>query len=322
MESESGKVAPAVSSAGAGSVSSNQAAPKNVARGLTLGLSAYLIWGSFPIIITLLGFATPWEIVVWRILFGLVAGVLFILVGRSWRTFVSVFANRQARPWLVLSSVMIMINWTVYVYGVAIGHVVESSLGYFINPLVTIVLAVFFLREKLRPLQWVAVGLGAVAVLTLTIDYGRLPWIALTLAGSFGLYGLAKNKLADQVTALHSYTFETVVLAPVALAMLVGVAASGPVEFIRHGWAGATGLALYGFLTAIPLILFGVAAQHLPLSWIGFMQYLTPIIQFSLGILYFQEEMPAARWAGFALVWLGLSVLSADMIRRSRQYAR
>jgi len=293
--------------------------PKNVARGLTLGLSAYLIWGSFPIIISLLGFATPWEIVVWRILFGLIAGVLFILVGRSWRTFVSVFSNRKARPWLILSSIMIMINWTVYVYAVAIGHVVESSLGYFINPLVTIVLAVFFLRERLRPLQWVAVGLGLVAVLTLTFDYGRLPWIALSLAISFGLYGLAKNKLGDQVTALHSYTFETVVLTPVAIAMLVFVASTGSIEFTRHGWAGATGLALYGFLTAIPLILFGVAAKHLPLSWIGFMQYLTPIIQFILGITYFHEAMPAARWVGFALVWLGLSVLSVDMLRRARK---
>jgi chloramphenicol-sensitive protein RarD len=212
---------------------------------------------------------------------------------------------------------MIMINWTVYVYAIAIGHVVESSLGYFINPLVTIVLAVFFLSERLRPLQWVAVGLGLVAVLTLTIDYGRPPWVALSLAISFGLYGLAKNKLADQVTALHSYTFETVVLAPVALAMLAWVASTGPIEFTQHGWAGATGLALYGFLTAIPLILFGVAAQHLPLSWIGFMQYLTPIIQFLLGIFYFQEAMPAARWVGFALVWLGLSVLSVDMLRRA-----
>ena len=293
--------------------------PKNVARGLTLGLSAYLIWGSFPIVISLLGFATPWEIVVWRILFGLIAGVLFILVGRSWRTFVSVFSNRKARPWLILSSIMIMINWTVYVYAVAIGHVVESSLGYFINPLVTIVLAVFFLRERLRPLQWVAVGLGLVAVLTLTFDYGRLPWIALSLAISFGLYGLAKNKLGDQVTALHSYTFETVVLTPVAIAMLVFVASTGPIEFTRQGWAGATGLALYGFLTAIPLILFGVAAKHLPLSWIGFMQYLTPIIQFILGITYFHEAMPAARWVGFALVWLGLSVLSVDMLRRARK---
>lgn len=293
------------------------AQPKNAAKGLTLGLSAYLIWGSFPVIITLLGFASPWEIVVWRILFGLVAGLLFVVVARSWQTFVSVFRNRQARPWLALSSVMIMVNWTVYVYAIAIGHVVESSLGYFINPLVTIVLAVFFLSERLRPLQWVAVGLGLVAVLTLTIDYGRLPWVALSLAISFGLYGLAKNKLADQVTALHSYTFETVALAPVALAMLAWVASTGPIEFTQHGWAGATGLALYGFLTAIPLILFGVAAQHLPLSWIGFMQYLTPIIQFLLGIFYFQEAMPTARWVGFALVWLGLAVLSADMLRRA-----
>lgn len=304
MESESSKAAPAA---------------KNVARGLTLGLSAYLIWGSFPIVISMLGFATPWEIVVWRILFGLLAGVLFILVGRTWKTFLTVFRNRQALPWLALSSVVIMINWTVYVYGVSIGHVVESSLGYFINPLVTILLAVFLLGERLRKLQWLAVALGVVAVATLTVDYGRLPWIALTLAGSFALYGLAKNKLADQVSALHSYTFETVVLAPVAIGMLIWVAMNGPVQFVNSGWLGATGLAIYGFLTAIPLILFGVAAQNLPLSWIGFMQYLTPVLQFILGIVYFHEQMPLARWVGFVLVWAGLAALSTDMIRRGRQ---
>ncbi len=299
---------------------SNKGTPteKNIARGLTLGLTAYLIWGSFPIIISMLGFATPWEIVVWRILFGLLAGVLFILVGRSWRTFLSVFKNRAALPWLALSSIVIMINWTVYVYGVSIGHVVESSLGYFINPLVTILLAVFLLGERLRKLQWLAVALGVVAVATLTLDYGRLPWIALTLAGSFALYGLAKNKLADQVSALHSYTFETVVLTPVAIGMLIWVALNGSVQFVTSGWLGASGLAIYGFLTAIPLILFGVAAQNLPLSWIGFMQYLTPVLQFILGIVYFQEQMPVARWVGFVLVWAGLAALSTDMIRRSR----
>ncbi len=212
---------------------------------------------------------------------------------------------------------MIMINWTVYVYGVSIGHVVETSLGYFINPLVTIVLAVFFLKERLRPAQWVAVGFGLVAVCVLTFDYGRLPWVALTLAVSFGFYGLAKNKMSGAVSALHSYTIETVLLAPVAIAMLFWVAASGPVAFISQGWLAASGLAFYGVMTAVPLILFGVAAKHLPLSWIGFMQYLTPTLQFLLAIFIFKEEMPATRWLGFVLVWAALAVLTADMLKRS-----
>ena len=291
--------------------------PKNVARGLTLGLTAYLIWGSFPVIIKLLGFASPWEIVVWRILFGLAAGAVFITFAKSWLTFVAVFRDRKTMTWIALSSVMIMINWVVYVYGVSINHVVETSLGYFINPLVTIVLAVFFLRERLRPAQWVAVGFGLVAVCVLTFDYGRLPWIALSLAVSFGFYGLAKNKMSGAVSALHSYTIETVLLAPVAIAMLVWVAVSGPVAFISHGWLAASGLAFYGVMTAVPLILFGVAAKHLPLSWVGFMQYLTPSIQFLLAIFVFKEDMPATRWLGFVLVWAALAVLTADMLKRS-----
>ena len=291
--------------------------PKNIARGLTLGLTAYLIWGSFPVIIKLLGFASPWEIVVWRILFGLTAGAVFISFAKSWRAFAAVFQDRKSMAWIALSSVMIMINWTVYVYGVSIGHVLETSLGYFINPLVTIVLAVFFLGERLRPAQWVAVGFGLVAVCILTFDYGRLPWVALTLAVSFGFYGLAKNKMSGAVSALHSYTVETVLLAPVAIAMLVWVAASGPVAFISQGWLAASGLAFYGVMTAVPLILFGVAAKHLPLSWIGFMQYLTPTLQFMMAIFIFKEDMPATRWLGFVLVWVGLAVLSADMLKRS-----
>jgi chloramphenicol-sensitive protein RarD len=242
---------------------------------------------------------------------------VFITFANSWRAFVAVFRDRKSMIWIALSSVMIMINWTVYVYGVSIGHVVETSLGYFINPLVTIVLAVFFVNERLRSSQWVAVGLGLVAVCILAFDYGRLPWVALTLAISFGFYGLAKNKMSGAVSALHSYTVETVLLAPVAIAMLVWVAASGPVAFFTQGWLAAIGLAFYGVMTAVPLILFGVAAKHLPLSWIGFMQYLTPTIQFLLAILVFKEEMPATRWLGFVLVWLGLAVLSVDMLKRS-----
>ena len=221
--------------------------------------------------------------------------------------------------WILLSSVSVMINWTVYVYAVANHHVVESSLGYFINPLITILIAVVALREKLRPLQWVAVGFGAVAVGILTFDYGRLPWIALALASSFGIYGLAKNKMGDLVTPLHSYTIETVLLTPVALLMLLAVGMNGPITFVTQGWLAATGLAIYGVMTAVPLILFGVAAKNLPLSWIGLMQYLTPILQFSLGVLYFKEDMPLARWYGFGLVWCALAILSVDMLRRVRK---
>ncbi|MEY4390968.1 MAG: hypothetical protein RLZZ400_711 [Actinomycetota bacterium] len=293
--------------------------PKNITRGLSLGFTAYFIWGSFPVIISLLSFATPWEIVVWRIIFGLAAGLVFIAIARSGRQFLNAFKSKRIMLWILLSSISVMINWTVYVYAVANHHVVESSLGYFINPLITILIAVVALREKLRPLQWVAVGFGAVAVGILTFDYGRLPWIALALASSFGIYGLAKNKMGDLVTPLHSYTIETVLLTPVALLMLLSVGINGPITFVTQGWLAATGLAIYGVMTAVPLILFGVAAKNLPLSWIGLMQYLTPILQFSLGVLYFKEDMPLARWYGFGLVWCALVILSVDMLRRVRK---
>ena len=293
---------------------------KNIGKGLTYGLLAYFLWGSFPIFIKMLGFATPWEIVVWRVVFGCLAGLVFITVGRSWKTFLAVTKDRRLMGWISIAAVLIMINWMVYVYGVASKHIVESSLGYFINPLVTIVLAIFFLGERLRRLQWVAVGLGVVAVGVLTFEYGRLPWIALTLAGSFGIYGLAKNKMSSGVSALHSYTLETLLLMPVTLGMLVWVAMSGPVAF-GTSVIGSAGLAFYGVMTAIPLILFGVAANHLPLSWVGFMQYLTPSIQFLLAIFVFGEVMPPSRWIGFGLVWLALVFLSWDMVsaRKNRR---
>ena len=293
---------------------------KNVAKGLGLGLTAYLIWGSFPLIITgLASFANPWEIVVWRIVFGFATAVLLISVTRSWASLRAVFKNRSMLGWIGLSSVLIMINWQVYVIGIASGRVLETSLGYFINPLVTIVLAVFFLREKLNLVQWMAVALGAVAVTVLSIDYGHLPWVALTLAATFGVYGLAKNKLGGQVTPLNSYAIESGALLPVAIIQGAIVASISPgLQITSQGWQGVAGLAFFGIMTAIPLILFGTAAENLPLSWIGFMQFMTPSIQFVLGLTVFKEQMSPARWVGFILVWLALLILTSDALKRNQ----
>ena len=293
---------------------------KNVAKGLGLGLTAYLIWGSFPLIITgLASFANPWEIVVWRIVFGFATAVLLICVTRSWASLRAVFRNRSMLGWIGLSSVLIMINWQVYVIGIASGRVLETSLGYFINPLVTIVLAVFFLREKLNLVQWMAVALGAIAVTVLSIDYGHLPWVALTLAATFGVYGLAKNKLGGQVTPLNSYAIESGALLPVAIIQGAIVASISPgLQITSQGWQGVAGLAFFGIMTAIPLILFGTAAENLPLSWIGFMQFMTPSIQFVLGLTVFKEQMSPARWVGFILVWLALLILTSDALKRNQ----
>lgn len=291
-------------------------------KGIGYGLSAYLIWGSFPLVIAMLSFADPFEIVVWRVIFGFAFGLAVILLTRKFSEYLAVFKKPKQLLWISLAAVVIYINWQVYVYAVADNHVLEASLGYFINPLVTIALATIFLKEKLNVLQWVAVGLGGVAVLILTFNYGQPPVIALTLALSFGIYGLAKNRLGGKVSALNSFTVETTLLLPLGIIQLVVLAGMMQIQFGYAGLVPSLGLAAYGVLTAIPLLLFGAAAKRVPLSYIGFMQYLTPTLQFLIGLLVFQEPMPAARWLGFAMVWFALSILSVDALRQLRNRSK
>lgn len=301
-------------------VSNSETKQKNIAKGLSLGLFAYLIWGSFPLIITgLASFANPWEIVVWRIVFGFVTAVILIAVTRTWKSLFAVFKDKRMLFWIAVSSVFIVINWQVYVIGVSAGRVIETSLGYFINPIFTVLIAVIHLREKLNKVQWTAVGIAFAAVTVLTIDYGHLPWIALTLAGSFGIYGLAKNKLGGKVSALNSYTLESGALLPLAFIQAFIVASIAPgLQITQHGWEGVVGLAVFGVLTAVPLILFGSAAENLPLSWVGFMQFSAPTIQFIIAITVLQEQMPPVRWVGFVMVWTALIILTTDALKRSR----
>jgi chloramphenicol-sensitive protein RarD len=292
-------------------------------RGLLVGVSAYLIWGSFPLIISMLGFASPFEIVVWRIVFGFLVAVALISFTKSWADLVAVVKQPRLMIWVVVSSFFILANWQIYVIAISEHHVVESALGYFINPLVTILLAVVFLRERLRKLQWAAVAMGAIAVTVLTIDYGRLPWIALILAGSFGIYGLAKSKLGGKVSAINSYALESGILLPVAAIQgsIIGATSSG-LQFGANGLWGAAGLIFFGIMTAVPLIMFGTAAKYLPLSVVGLMQYMTPTIQFILALTVFHEAMPPARWFGFVIVWVGLAFLTTDMLRQTRKSVR
>lgn len=290
--------------------------------GLTYGLSAYLIWGSFPLFIAAASFASPFEVVVWRVVFGFLLAITLVFVTRSHRPLWRVMRNPKQLGWLGLAAIFIYVNWQVYVIAVVTGNVIESALGYFINPLITVLLAVLVLREKLRPGQWVALGIGAVAVTVLTFDYGRIPFIALILAGSFGIYSLAKNRLGGKLTALHSFTLESGVLLPIAIVQFFITAAFTPIQFGVVGLPGTLALVSFGLMTAVPLILFGAAASRIPLATIGFIQYLTPIIQFSLGLFYFQEEMPVVRWIGFILVWTGLVVLTSDALVAQRRRNR
>ncbi len=281
------------------------------------GLSAYLIWGSFPLIIAAASFADPFEVVVWRVVFGFIFAALLVSIVGGWKEILQIVKSAQRLKWVAVASLMIYINWVVYVVAVATGNVIESSLGYFINPLVTVLFAVLLLKEKLRPMQWVALSIGAVAVVVLTLDYGRLPFIAIALAVSFGIYSLAKNRVGKKIPALQSFTIESGLVVPVALVQLWLVSQSAQI-MLFSGFVETSILVGFGILTAIPLILFGAAASRVPLSTIGFIQYLTPTIQFSIGFFVFGEPMPTVRWIGFALVWVSLAILTFDALKRKR----
>lgn len=292
-----------------------------VTTGLLLGVSAYLIWGSFPLIITASTFANPFEVVVWRVVFGFAFAALLLTVTRGWGEVAELIRNPKRLKWLVVAAIFIFINWETYVVAVATKNTIETSLGYFINPLITIVFAVVFLGERLRRNQWIALSLGFIAVLVLTFDYGRPPWIAFVLALSFAIYSLSKNKVGGKVKALQSFAIESALVMPIAIIQLAIVAASTPIMIFTGVWEFSV-LVAFGTLTAVPLILFGAAASRIPLSSIGFIQYLTPTLQFLTAYFILQEPMPAVRWVGFALVWLSLVVLSLDAIGNKRHQAK
>jgi chloramphenicol-sensitive protein RarD len=283
--------------------------------GLGFGVGAYLIWGSFPLLIQLSKFASPFETVVWRVVFGFLFAALLVTLTKSWSQILSLVKNPKQLGWVAVAAIFIFINWQVYVVAVVTGNVIETSLGYFINPLVTVMFAVLLLKEKLRRIQWVALSVGFIAVLVLTLDYGRPPWIAIILALSFGTYSLAKNKVGKKVGALQSFTIESAMVLPIAIVQLIVVASLGPVMLLS-GPMEASVLIGFGIMTAVPLILFGAAASRVPLSMIGFIQYLTPVLQFSAGYFILGEEMPAVRWIGFGLVWVSLVILTTDALRK------
>lgn len=286
-------------------------------RGLVFGVSAYLLWGLFPLYWGLLEPSGPLEILAHRIVWSLVfvLGVLAVL--RRWTWLRSLPSRRRSLGLLVVAAVLLGANWYVYIYGVNSGQVVETSLGYFINPLVAILLGVVVLRERLRTTQWTALGLGALAVAVLAVDYGRLPWIAIVLAFSFGTYGLLKKVVG--APAVEGLAVESAALVLPAVAYLVWLTASGDAAF-GHVSVGHTLLMVgAGVTTAIPLLFFAGAANRVPLSTLGVLQYLAPVLQFLIGVFVFAEDMPAARWAGFGLVWVALAVFTVDGVRHHRR---
>ena len=292
--------------------------------GLALGVGAYLCWGLFPLYWPLLEPAGALEALSHRVVWSLGFVAVLLTLTRRWGAFRTLWRDPVRLLFLGLASVVIAVNWGAFIWGVTNGHVIETSLGYFINPLVTVLLAVLVLGERLRPVQWVAVGIGTVAVVVLTVDYGRLPYVALVVAASFAVYGFLKKRA--QLGALESLAVETALLTPVALAYLGFLQVTGGLAFGHEGTANALLLAGTGVVTAVPLLMFGGAATRLNLSTLGLLQYLGPILQFVFGLVVFGEHMSGARWAGFVLVWLALVLFTADALgsrgRARRRAAR
>ena len=288
-------------------------------RGILYGLGAYVLWGAVPVFWPLIARAGALEILAHRIIWSLVVCVVLLLtvVPRGWW-------GRIGRPrtlvMLTVAAAVVSVNWGVYIWAVINGHVVETALGYYINPILSIVIGVVLLRERLAPLQWASVGLAALAVVVLTVDYGRPPWVALTLATSFAFYGLVKKQVNGG--AVETMTVESAVLTPVALGYLGYLQLTGGMTFGHLGWAHTLLLMAAGLITVVPLLFFAAAATRLPLSTLGLLQYIAPTLQFLLGVLYFGEAMSPGRWVGFALVWLALVILTVYGVRQAGRSRR
>jgi chloramphenicol-sensitive protein RarD len=282
--------------------------------GFVASIAANLLWGLFPLYWPLLKPAGEAEILAHRMIWSaaVLALVLSLTSGFRWARSL----GRRRVLLLCLAAVLITINWGMYIYGVNSGHVVEASLGYFINPLVTVALAVAFLGERMRSLQWAAVAIAALAVIVLAVDYGHPPWIALTLAISFALYGFVKKRVG--IDGVHSLSIETAFLLVPASSYVIWLQASGRGTFVSDGVGHALLLIGAGVVTAVPLILYGAATYRVPLAVVGLMQYLMPVIQFLIGVLVDHEAMPPGRLAGFALVWVALGVFTVDALRSLR----
>ncbi|MFF9146926.1 EamA family transporter RarD [Streptomyces sp. NPDC014861] len=300
----------AAGGSGAGTDAENRA-------GLLYGIAAYAVWGLVPLYWPLLKPASAGEILAHRMVWSFAFVGLALLVLRRWGWVKELAADPRKLGLLTIAATVITVNWGLYIWSVNNGHVVEASLGYFINPLVTIALGVLVLKERLRPAQWAAVGIGFAAVLVLAIGYGRPPWVSLTLAFSFAVYGLVKKKV--NLGGLESLAAETAVQFLPALGYLLLLGSQSTLAFGSEGAGHMALLASTGLVTAIPLVCFGAAAIRVPLSTLGLLQYLAPIFQFLLGVVYFHEAMPPERWAGFSLVWLALTLLTWDALRTARR---
>lgn len=286
-------------------------------QGFIYGFTAYLIWGLFPLYWKLLDHSGAIELLAHRILWSLVTIVILVVVLRKFGQVKALLREPRRRWPLVAAAFLISANWGTYIWAVNHGHVVETSLGYFITPLFTVLLGVFVLKERLRTAQWIALAIAFVAVVGLAIENGRPPWVAIILTFSFGLYGLAKKQAG--AGAIEGMAVESGTVAPLAAAAIVLLGLQGDSTVTHHGTAYLVLVLLTGPITAVPLLLFGAAATRVSMTTLGLLNYIAPIMQFTVGVLVFHEAMSSMRWAGFGLVWLALVIFTWDSMNRRRQ---
>ena len=291
-------------------------------KGLFYALGAYLLWGVMPLYVVLMSGINAVELVGWRVLASLVFAAIFLSVLGGWRRVRALFANWRAMLWLSAAGITILVNWTTFAIAVLSDRVLDTSLGYFLNPLVSVILAVLLLGERMRPLQWVAAGLMVVAVVVMIVGYGTVPIIALILAASFGTYGMLKKRIGAKVDALAGFTVETTATLPFAIGMLVVVGTTTGLTVVDSPPQMPWLIAGFGLMTALPLLLFAAAARRLTLVMLAFLQYLAPSMSFVFGVFLLGEPMPIERLLGFAVVWLALIVLTADTVLEARRTRR
>lgn len=291
--------------------------------GTLYAIGAYLLWGLLPLYFLVLAPSGALEVVSWRVLFSLVFCVLLLTVIRGgWRRLLAIMRRPRWMMLLAAASALILANWLIYVFAVYSGQIVEAALGYFITPIVSVLLGVTVLRERLRPLQWAAICLSVVAVVVLVIGHGSFPWVALGLALSFGFYGLVKRAVGSSVDAVSGLTVETALSSPLAAIAVVWLLSQDQLTFGAISALHTGLLLLAGVVTAMPLLLFAAGARRLSLAAIGLVQYIGPILQLLVGVVIMHEEMPLERWIGFVIVWLALAVLTFDLFRHgTRQRA-
>jgi len=304
-------------------VSSVPRASSSQTSGVAYAGGAYLLWGVLPLYFLLLVPTGPWEVVAWRVLLSFVFCLLLLTVMRGWTAFLAIIRRPKLLGWTALAGLLIYVNWQVFLIGTLTGNVVETSLGYFINPITTVLLGVFVLRERIRRLQWAAIAIASVAVVVIIVAHGEFPWIALSLTASFGLYGLIKKQIGPAVDAVSGLTLESFWLIPIAVVQLILVAQTpaGLTMGMNGGWHAVL-LACAGIATAVPLLLFAAGARRIDLTVIGMIQFITPVMQFVIGVVFLHEPMPAERWAGFVIVWIAIVVFVIDLLLAARRGRR